>query len=167
MNRKSSMDELINILLRKEKSNPLLIGEPGVGKTTMVENLAQLINRKEVPLLLQNKKIFEVNLTALLAGTNFRGDFEKRFEIKGATQDEKNASIWRFDLALKDRKAGAFVRQIQLTTNVDDGTLLSLLLVMRDKSSLGTYIKSQRLNNSIPASTFQVDTDGYVIEEMK
>ena len=94
-------------------------------------------------------------------------DFEKRFEIKGATQDEKNASIWRFDLALKDRKAGAFVRQIQLTANVDDGTLLSLLLVMRDKSSLGTYIKSQRLNNSIPASTFQVNTDGYAIEEMK
>lgn len=95
MQRKNLTDELISVLLRKEKSNPLIIGEPGIGKTTVVENLAQLINNNDVPDLLKNKQIYEVNLTALLSGTNFRGDFEKRFEnLMSFVKLNKNAIIF-------------------------------------------------------------------------
>lgn len=74
------IDEIINVLLRKEKSNPLLIGKPGVGKSVLIEGLALAIKNKNVPKSLENKKIIEINLTSLVSGTNFRGDFEKRFE---------------------------------------------------------------------------------------
>lgn len=74
------LSEMINVLLRKDKSNPILVGKPGVGKTTMVESLARCINEKEVPKQLHGKVIYELNLATLISGTNFRGDFEKRFE---------------------------------------------------------------------------------------
>lgn len=72
--------EIIETLMRKEKSNPLLIGKPGVGKTALIEGLIKKIQAKDVPVKLRNKLIYEINLSALLAGTNFRGDFEKRFQ---------------------------------------------------------------------------------------
>lgn len=93
--RQDIIDEMINVLLRKEKSNPLLIGKPGVGKTTMVESLAQLINEGNVPQQLKNKEIYEINLNSLLSGTNFRGDFEKRIEnIINLIKENKNAIIF-------------------------------------------------------------------------
>lgn len=92
-------------------------------------------------------------------------DFEKRFDIKGGEPTKENAAIWRFDLALKDRQASVFVRQIQLTVNVDEGTLQSMVILMRDKSSLGTYVRSYRLNGKIPADVFKVDTTGYELEK--
>lgn len=92
-------------------------------------------------------------------------DFEKRFDIKGGEPTKENASVWRFDLALKDRQASVFVRQIQLTVNVDEGTLQSMVILMRDKSSLGTYVRSYRLNGRIPADVFKVDTAGYELEK--
>jgi len=76
----NKINEIINILLRKEKSNPLIVGKPGVGKSTIVEGLALAILENKVPENLKNKKIIEINLTTLISGTNFRGDFEKRFE---------------------------------------------------------------------------------------
>lgn len=70
---------IISILLRKDKANPLLIGEPGVGKTALVEKLASMIEHQEIPELAQYK-IYELHLNALVAGTKYRGDFEEKIQ---------------------------------------------------------------------------------------
>ena len=80
---------VIQILNRRQKNNPCLIGEPGVGKTAIAEGLAQRIAAREVPFKLQDKEVFLLDLTALVAGTQFRGQFESRIqslikEIKAA-----------------------------------------------------------------------------------
>lgn len=76
----NKVDEIMNTLLRKEKSNPLLVGKPGVGKTSLVEGLALALLDGKAPASLAKKKIIELNLNSMIAGTNYRGDFEKRFE---------------------------------------------------------------------------------------
>ena len=77
----------IRILSRKTKNNPVLIGEPGVGKTAIAEGLAQKIADKDVPYKLQNKEVYLMDLTALVAGTQFRGQFEGR--MKGLIEEVK------------------------------------------------------------------------------
>ena len=76
--RDRELSRVVQILCRRQKNNPCLIGEPGVGKTAIAEALAQRIVRGEVPYLLKNKEIYLVDLTALVAGTQFRGQFESR-----------------------------------------------------------------------------------------
>ena len=76
--RDRELSRVVQILCRRQKNNPCLIGEPGVGKTAIAEGLAQRIVRGEVPYLLKNKEIYLVDLTALVAGTQFRGQFESR-----------------------------------------------------------------------------------------
>ncbi len=73
-------ERVIQILNRRQKNNPCLIGEPGVGKTAIAEGLAQRIARKEVPYKLWDKEVFLLDLTALVAGTQFRGQFESRMK---------------------------------------------------------------------------------------
>ena len=75
------------ILNRRQKNNPCLIGEPGVGKTAIAEGLAQKIADKDVPYKLQNKEVYLMDLTALVAGTQFRGQFESR--MKGLVEEVK------------------------------------------------------------------------------
>ncbi|MBM3709947.1 MAG: ATP-dependent Clp protease ATP-binding subunit, partial [Actinobacteria bacterium] len=78
--RKKEIERVMQILSRRTKNNPILIGESGVGKTAIVEGLAQAIITKEIPLNLRNKKIFTLDLGALVAGSRYRGDFEERLK---------------------------------------------------------------------------------------
>ncbi len=78
--RQKEIQETMMILSQSRKSNPLLIGEPGVGKTTIAVGLAQLIEEQKVPMSLRNATIYSLKLTALMAGTQFRGEFEKRMD---------------------------------------------------------------------------------------
>lgn len=78
--REREIGRMIQILSRRSKNNPCLIGEPGVGKTAIVEGLAQMIVSGKVPFMLQKKEIFLLDLTALIAGTQFRGQFEGRIK---------------------------------------------------------------------------------------
>ena len=89
--REEELERTMQILCRKEKNNPLHIGEPGVGKTAITYGLARLLNEKKVPKPLQGAKIFSLDLGSLLAGTQYRGDFEKRFKkvMDSISREEK------------------------------------------------------------------------------
>ncbi len=88
--RENEIDRVIQILCRRTKNNPVLIGEPGVGKTAIAEGLAQKIISNNVPELLYNKRIVTLDLAAVVAGTKYRGEFEER--LKTVMQEIKAAS---------------------------------------------------------------------------
>lgn len=88
--RQKEIERVIQILSRRTKNNPCLIGEPGVGKTAIAEGLALKIVSGEVPELLKDKKIYSLDLTGMVAGTKYRGDFEER--IKKVIDEVKNAN---------------------------------------------------------------------------
>lgn len=87
--RSSEIDRVIQILSRRTKNNPCLIGEPGVGKTAVVEGLAQRIASGDVPELLKDKRLVTVDLSSMVAGAKYRGEFEER--LKKAVEEVKNA----------------------------------------------------------------------------
>lgn len=87
--REEEIQRVIQILSRRTKNNPVLIGEPGVGKTAVAEGLALRIVKGEIPEILKNKKIVSLDLTGMIAGTKYRGDFEER--IKAAIDEVKKS----------------------------------------------------------------------------
>ena len=93
--RESEVASLIRILGKKTKNNPMLIGEPGVGKSALVEGLAQKIARGEVPEMLKDAKIHALDLTQMVAGSKYRGEFEDRMkQILECMQDEENVILF-------------------------------------------------------------------------
>jgi len=88
--RDEEVQRIMQILIRKTKNNPILIGEPGTGKTAIIEGLAQRIVNKEVPLSLQNMRVISLDMSRLIAGAKYRGEFEDR--LKAVVDEVKSAS---------------------------------------------------------------------------
>ncbi len=92
--RSDETDRLMQILCRRRKNNPILVGDPGVGKTAIAEGLAIKINDKDVPDLLENCELFSLDMGTLLAGTKYRGDFEKRLkDVIQSLESKENALL--------------------------------------------------------------------------
>lgn len=94
--RDDEIRRVIQVLMRRTKNNPVLIGEPGVGKTAIVEGLAQRIINEEVPESLKGKKVLSLDMAALLAGAKYRGEFEERLKsvLKELSQDEGQTIVF-------------------------------------------------------------------------
>lgn len=93
--RENEINQIIEVLLRKNKTNPLLIGEAGTGKTAIVEELAHRINTKKVPKELQNKKILSINISSLVSGTKYRGEFEEKLNnLINDIEKDKNTILF-------------------------------------------------------------------------
>ena len=95
--RSEEIERIVQILARRTKNNPLLVGESGVGKTAIAEGLAHLLNEKEVPVFLQESTLYSLDIGALIAGTKYRGDFEKRLKSVLSFLDNENNPILFID----------------------------------------------------------------------
>ena len=93
--RATEVERIVHILARRRKNNPLLLGDPGVGKTALIEGLARRVHEGAVPELLKGAKVYSLDMGALLAGTRYRGDFEERVKaVVDALADEPNAILF-------------------------------------------------------------------------
>lgn len=93
--REKEIERVVHILSRRTKNNPVLIGDPGVGKTAIIEGLAQRIIRGDVPVRLKNRKIYSLDLGSLIAGTKFRGEFEERLKkLLNELEKDRNAILF-------------------------------------------------------------------------
>ena len=96
--REQELQRTIQVLCRRDKNNPLHVGEPGVGKTALVWGLARLIEEKQVPERLKDSRIYQLDMGSLLAGTQYRGDFENRIkQIMDGIQEESSSNIIYID----------------------------------------------------------------------
>lgn len=99
--RDTETERLVTILSRRTKNNPVLIGEPGVGKTAIVEGLAQRIAREDVPDHLLDQRVVQLDLAAMIAGTKYRGEFEERLKkVVGELQQSRNVIVFIDELHL-------------------------------------------------------------------
>ena len=138
--RKKEIEKVVQVLARRLKNNPVLIGEPGVGKSAIVEGLSQLIVSGDVPEQLLNKTVFSVDLPGMLAGTRYRGDFEEKL---------KNL----IDVVMKDGDVILFIDEIHglvgaggsSDNNMDAANILKPLLARGDLQVIGaTTIEEYR-----------------------
>jgi len=105
--RSKELDEMVTILARKFKANVLLVGDPGVGKTALAEGLAQEINSRNVPKFLLDNEVWSLEITSLLAGSKYRGEFEEKFkQVISAFETKKNCVLF-IDEAHTMKGAGA------------------------------------------------------------
>ncbi len=95
--RQSELERTVQILCRRRKNNPVLVGEPGVGKTAIAEGLALRIQARDVPELLQNAELFALDMGSLLAGTKYRGDFEERLKAVVQALSKRPSAILVID----------------------------------------------------------------------
>jgi len=92
--RENEMDRIMQVLCRRRKNNPILVGDPGVGKTAIAEGLALRIHKKQVPDLLEDCELYSLDMGTLLAGTKYRGDFEQRLkDVINALEQKENALL--------------------------------------------------------------------------
>ena len=138
--RKQETEKLVQVLSRRSKNNPVLVGEPGVGKSALIEGLCQLIVKGEVPEQLYNKKIFAVDLPGMLAGTRYRGDFEEKLKLL-------------IDTVLKDGDTILFIDEIHTLVgaggsaenSMDAANILKPLMARGDLQIIGaTTIEEYR-----------------------
>jgi ATP-dependent Clp protease ATP-binding subunit ClpA len=93
--REREIERIVHILARRRKNNPLLLGDPGVGKTALVEGLARLIHEEKVPEMLKGATVFALDMGALMAGTRYRGDFEERLKgVMNGLKEQENAILF-------------------------------------------------------------------------
>ena len=130
--RRKEIEKVVQILSRRTKNNPVLIGEPGVGKSAVVEGLAQAIVSGEVPELLRGKIVFSLNLTSLVAGARYRGDFEERL---------KNV----METLMRDKNVILFIDEIHMIVgaggssdnNMDAANILKPMLARGEMQTIG------------------------------
>ena len=127
------MERVIQVLCRRRKNNPLLVGESGVGKTAIAEGLAKRIVDGEVPEVVEGSRVFALDLGALLAGTKYRGDFEKRFKALLAELKKEEGSILFIDEIHTIIGAGAASGGV-----MDASNLLKPLLASGDIRCMGS-----------------------------
>ena len=131
--REHEVERVIQVLCRRRKNNPLLVGESGVGKTAIAEGLAKRIVDGEVPEVVEGSRVFALDLGALLAGTKYRGDFEKRFKALLAELKKEEGSILFIDEIHTIIGAGAASGGV-----MDASNLLKPLLASGDIRCMGS-----------------------------
>ena len=114
------IERTLQVLCKKEKSNPVHVGEPGVGKSAVTKGLAKMIADEKVPDILKGSQLFELDLTALVAGTCYRGDFEKRIKAVLDTLEKMDKPILFIDEIHRFNKG----QQDYLLPFVEDGTII-------------------------------------------
>src|SRR5690606_7946559 len=127
------VERVVQILARRRKNNPLLVGESGVGKTAIAEGLAKKIVDGEVPGILTDSVVYSLDLGSLLAGTKYRGDFEKRFEGLLAELKKRKKAILFIDEIHTIIGAGAASGGV-----MDASNLLKPLLTTGDLRCIGS-----------------------------
>jgi ATP-dependent Clp protease ATP-binding subunit ClpA len=143
--REREIEQALRVLCRRSKSNPLLLGEPGVGKTALAEGLAMVLAAEDAPPSLVGRRIFELQLGSLLAGTQFRGDLEQRLKslLDVVTRNRTILFIDEIHLLVQAGRGGG----------MDAGNLLKPVLSRGDVSCIGatTAAEAKEMFNLDPA----------------
>ncbi len=131
--RTDEVDDIVHILARRKKNNVIICGEPGVGKTAIAEGLAKKIINKQVPEVLRNKIVYSLDVSSLVAGTKFRGDFEERAKVVLDELKKRKNTILFIDEIHQIMGAGSAGQ-----SNLDFGTLLKPILAKGKLLCIGT-----------------------------